>query len=152
MRLLAVGKMRRGPEQELFERYRTRLSPKLTVTELPQGRGSAGEIKRREGEALLAACPDDALLVALDMGGPVRSSEKLAVDLERWRASGRPLCFAIGGAEGFDQPVLSRADAVLTLGPLTWPHMLVRILLAEQIYRAQAIATGHPYHRSGRPG
>jgi len=61
------------------------------------------------------------------------------------------VCFLIGGAEGLDASVLARADAVLSLGPLTWPHMLARAMLAEQLYRAQAIRTGHPYHRTGRP-
>jgi 23S rRNA (pseudouridine1915-N3)-methyltransferase len=65
--------------------------------------------------------------------------------------SARPLAFIIGGAEGLDATVMTRADHTLSLGPLTWPHMLVRVLLAEQLFRARAIATGHPYHRAGRP-
>jgi len=69
----------------------------------------------------------------------------------RWLEQARPVCFLIGGAEGLDASVLARADAVLSLGPLTWPHMLARAMLAEQLYRAQAIRTGHPYHRTGRP-
>ena len=71
--------------------------------------------------------------------------------LERWLGLSRPLCFLIGGAEGLDAFVLARADARLSLGPLTWPHMLARIMLAEQLFRARAIVTGHPYHRAGRP-
>ena len=68
-----------------------------------------------------------------------------------WRAAGRPVTFAIGGAEGLARPVLDRSDAGVSLGKLTWPHMLARVMLAEQLYRAQSILAGHPYHRGGRP-
>jgi 23S rRNA (pseudouridine1915-N3)-methyltransferase len=71
--------------------------------------------------------------------------------LDRWLEAGKPVCFLIGGAEGFDARVLARADATLSLGPQTWPHMLARVMLAEQIFRARAISAGHPYHRAGRP-
>ena len=74
-------------------------------------------------------------------------SVELARLLERWLATGRPVCFLIGGAEGLDAPAIARADYVLSLGRLTWPHFLVRVMLAEQVYRARSIAAGHPYHR-----
>ena len=151
MRLIAVGKQKAGPESELFTRYNARLRPALTLVELPDGRGAPSEIKRREGEALLAALPAGALAVALDLGAPCPGSEGLARLLERWLGSGRVPCFLIGGAEGLDAAVLARADYALSLGPMTWPHMLVRPMLAEQLYRAQAILAGHPYHRAGRP-
>ncbi len=151
-RLLAVGRLKPGPEAALFTHYNARLRPPLAVTEIPEARGSAAEVRRREGAALLAALPEAALLVALDLGGTAPSSEALAALVERWEGSGRPLCFAIGGAEGLDPAVLARADHRLSLGPLTWPHFLVRGLLAEQLYRAQAIRAGHPYHRGWRPG
>ena len=118
---------------------------------MPEGRGAPAEIKRREGSALLAALPERAFVVALDLGGEVFDSEGLAARLVRWQETQRPLCFLIGGAEGLDAAVTARADAVLSLGKLTWPHFLVRAMLAEQLYRAQAIVAGHPYHRSGRP-
>ncbi len=140
-----------GPEQALFARYTARLRPPLRVIELPDGRGSPSEIKRREGDALLAAIPDGALAIALDAGGSEPDSLALATRLIAWRDSGRILCFVIGGAEGFDGRILARADFVFSLGKLTWPHMLVRVMLAEQLYRAQSIASGHPYHRAGRP-
>jgi 23S rRNA (pseudouridine1915-N3)-methyltransferase len=92
------------------------------------------------------------LLVALDLGGQAPSSEALAALAERWEATARPLAFVIGGAEGLDPAVLARADHRLSLGPLTWPHFLVRGLLAEQWYRVQAIRANHPYHRAWRPG
>ena len=78
-------------------------------------------------------------------------SAELARLLERWLTTGRPVCFLIGGAEGLDASVIARADYVLSLGHLTWPHYLARAMLTEQIYRARSIAAGHPYHRSGRP-
>ncbi len=151
MRLIAVGRLRAGPELELFARYNARLRPPLVVTEVAEGSGAPGEMKRREGQTLLTALPDPAWLVALDLGAPAPSSEALSLLLERWLGQSRRVCFAIGGAEGLDATVLARADATLSLGPLTWPHMLVRVMLAEQLFRAQAIASGHPYHRSGRP-
>ena len=151
MRLIAVGRLRAGPEAELFARYNARLRPPLEVTEVPEGRGAPAEIKRREGEALLAAVPPRALAVALDSGGAKPDSEGLAALLERWLGTSRPVCFLLGGAEGLDGAVMARADASLSLGPLTWPHLLVRPMLAEQLFRARAIATGHPYHRAGRP-
>ncbi len=152
MRLIAVGRLRPGPEAELFARYNARLRPALTVTEVAEGRGAAAEMKRREAEALLAALPPAAFAIALDEGGATPDSAALSAMLERWLGLSRPVCFLIGGAEGLDTPVLARADAALSLGRLTWPHMLVRVLLAEQLFRARAIASGHPYHRAGRPG
>ena len=151
MRLIAVGRMGQGPEADLFLRYNARLRPTLALTEIPEARGGPGEIRRREGAALLAALPEGAFAVALDMGGEAPSSERLALLLERWLSASRPLCFLTGGAEGLEASVIARADFVLSLGPLTWPHRLVRALLAEQLYRARSIASGHPYHRSGRP-
>ena len=150
-RLIAVGRLKPGPEAALFEQHNARLRPPFAVTEIPEARGSAGEIRRREATALLAALPDAALVVALDLGGAAATSEALAALAERWDTTGRPLCFLIGGAEGLDPAVLDRADHRLSLGPLTWPHFLVRGLLAEQWYRVQAIRTGHPYHRAWRP-
>ena len=151
MRLIAVGRQRAGPEADLFMRYVDRLRPTLTLTEIPEGHGAPVEVKRREAAALLAALPTHAFAIALDQEGAAPDSAGLAGLLERWLGLGRPLCFLIGGAEGLDRTVLLRADATLSLGQLTWPHLLVRGLLAEQLYRARAIVTGHPYHRAGRP-
>jgi 23S rRNA (pseudouridine1915-N3)-methyltransferase len=116
-----------------------------------EGRGSPPEIRRREAATLLAALPANALAIALDLGGEETTSEGLAVALARWLETGRPVCFLIGGAEGLDPGVLARADHRLSLGRLTWPHLLARAMLAEQLYRARAIASGHPYHRGARP-
>ena len=135
----------------MFARYNARLRPKLAVTEVAEGKGATAEAKRREAEALLAALPTPALAVALDGGAPSPDSEGLARLLERWLAQPRPPCFIIGGAEGLDAAVLARAEHTLSLGPMTWPHMLVRVMLAEQLFRAQSILSGHPYHRTSRP-
>jgi len=151
VRLIAVGRARDDPEAALVARYAARLRPKLTVTEIAEARGAPAEAKRREGEALLAATERDAWTVALDPAGAMPDTAAFAALLERWLGQSRPLCFLIGGAEGLHGAVIERADYVLSLGPLTWPHMLARAMLAEQLYRARAIATGHPYHRDGRP-
>jgi 23S rRNA (pseudouridine1915-N3)-methyltransferase len=150
-RLVAVGKIGSGPEAELFARYNDRLRPKLSVIEIAEGRGAAGEIKRREADAILAAVPDNALAIALDLGPAAPDSETFAGRLSAWIETGKPLAFIIGGAEGLERRVIERANHVLSLGPLTWPHMLVRVMLAEQLFRARAIASNHPYHRAGRP-
>ena len=151
LRVIAVGRLKDAPEAALFTRYADRMRPKLGLTEIPEARGAPAEIKRREGAALLGALPGGAFVVVLDQGGEALNSARLAVLLDRWLASGRPVCFLIGGAEGLDASVLARADVTLSLGALTWPHFLVRAMLAEQLYRARAIAAGHPYHRAGRP-
>jgi len=151
MRLIAVGRQREGPEAALLARYQARLRPSLVVTEIAEARGTAAEIKRREAAALLHAVPEGAFAVALDSGGEAPDTARFAVLVERWLGLGRTLCFLIGGAEGLDAPVIARADYVLSLGRLTWPHMLARALLVEQLYRARSIAAGHPYHRAGRP-
>jgi 23S rRNA (pseudouridine1915-N3)-methyltransferase len=151
MSVIAIGRMRDGPEAALFTRYQARLRPRLALSELPEGRGAPAEVKRREGAALLAALPAQARAVALDLGGVALDSAQFAARLESWLVAARPVCFLIGGAEGLDRPVLARADYTLSLGPMTWPHFLARAMLAEQLFRARSIAAGHPYHRAGRP-
>jgi 23S rRNA (pseudouridine1915-N3)-methyltransferase len=150
MRLLAVGKGG-GPEREIFDRYAKRIKPALALVELPDGVGSPAEIKRREADAILAALKPDEFVIALDLDGSEPDSPGLARLLAGWLERSRKLAFVIGGAEGLDAAVVARAGAKLSLGKLTWPHMLVRPMLAEQIYRAQMILSGHPYHRAGRP-
>ena len=151
MRLIAVGKLKAGPEADIVARYAARLRPGLTIVEVPEGFGAVTEIKRREAVSLLAALPNNAFTVALDIGGAAPTSEDFARQLQAWQGSGRTLCFLIGGAEGLAAEVLARADAVLSFGKLTWPHMLVRVMLVEQMFRAHSILAGHPYHRAGRP-
>jgi len=108
----------------------------------------AGALKAREAALILGALPARARLIALDERGAMWSSRGLADRLAAWRDQGMAeLAFAIGGADGLGPGVLDRADAILSLGPMTWPHLLVRSLLLEQLYRAQQILAGHPYHR-----
>ena len=121
------------------------------MLEIPEARGSEAEIRRREGAAILGAIPAGAVPIALDLGGAMPDTESLAALLTRWDEAGRSACFIIGGAEGLDPAVQARAEYRLSLGPLTWPHFLVRGMLAEQLYRVQAIRSGHPYHRTWRP-
>lgn len=150
--LMAIGRIGRGAESALFQQYAKRLRPRLAVAELAEGRGSPMEIRHREADVILAGLHPGDWVVAMDMDGIAPSSERLAALLSGWLEQSRPLRFVIGGAEGLDSRVLARADAILSLGALTWPHLLARVMLVEQLFRARAIAAGHPYHRSGRPG
>ena len=104
-------------------------------------------LKLREGAALMNAVPKGARPVALDISGRAWSTQMLASKLEEWMAGGRDLCFLIGGPDGLSQECLAAAEDTWSLGPLTLPHPLVRIVLAEQIYRAWSIVSHHPYHR-----
>ena len=149
--VIAVGRGRGSEEQALYDRYAARLRPKLRLIEIAEARGSAVEAKRREGEAILASVPAGAVLVALDLGGADETTEAFAARLARWRDAGKTVAFAIGGAEGLDAAVIVRAQHVLALGRATWPHLLVRAMLAEQLFRADSLLRGHPYHRAGRP-
>lgn len=155
LRLLAIGRLRDDtPEAALFQRYAARLRPPLIVTELPEVSGTAADSRRRENAALRAALAVPGprhFTVALDHGGDAVDSLGFAGKLQRWHALQPRLCFVIGGTEGLEQATIGLMDATLSLGPMTWPHLLVRALLAEQLFRAQSIATGHPYHRAGRP-
>lgn len=112
------------------------------------GRKGAGRESAVEAERLLARIPDQARCVALDATGSAWSTEKLAERLEAWQLDGDPVWFFIGGANGLDRELLSRCQERWSLGPATWPHMLVRVLVAEQLYRAWTILTNHPYHRA----
>jgi 23S rRNA (pseudouridine1915-N3)-methyltransferase len=147
--LLAVGKADGTPEQPLVEGYLKRLPwPARVVEVVERRRLEAGELTRREGELLLAKLPQGAHLVALDRAASAVDSPGFARLVARWRDHGtRELVFAIGGSEGLDEAVLARAQARLSLGAMTWPHLLARVLLAEQLYRAASILAGHPYHR-----
>ena len=148
--LLAIGKARRGPEQQLFEHYAKRLSFRLTVRELEESKSGSG-LQRREREAdlLLGAVPKGARILALDETGRALGSMAFAQLLGRWRDDAvQDIAVIIGGADGLSPRVREAADRVLAFGPATWPHLLVRTLLAEQLYRAQTILQGHPYHRA----
>ena len=129
--------------------YAGRLSPPVTLIEREEKRPlPPAALKLREAELILAARPVGARLVALDQRGAAWTSRDFADRLTAWRDAGAAaLAFAIGGAEGLGPAVIERADAVVSLGPMTWPHLFVRSMLLEQLYRAQQIHAGHPYHR-----
>ncbi len=148
--ILATGRARSGPEAELTAAYGRRLRWPLDLVEveekrpLPPARRIASE-----GALMLARLPDACRLIALDSRGTMLTSEGFAGQLQAWQQEGCAVtAFAIGGADGLCPRVLARADLVLSFGSMTWPHLLVRPMLAEQIYRAESILAGHPYHRA----
>ncbi|MCW8836729.1 MAG: 23S rRNA (pseudouridine(1915)-N(3))-methyltransferase RlmH [Rhodospirillales bacterium] len=147
--IIAVGRARSGPERDLYEAFTRRITWPLSLREveekkpLPQPR-----LTEREGELLLAAVPDGAVVIALDETGKAMPSLIFAERIGVWRDEGRgDVAFLIGGADGHANKVRQRADLILSFGKMTWPHMMVRAMLVEQIYRAQCILSGHPYHR-----
>lgn len=148
--LAAVGRARGGPARDLYEEYAGRLSWPLTLREVEvKKRLPAEELKRQEAGLLLDAVPAGATIVALDERGTALSSAAFAQRVGGWRDSGvGDLAFLIGGADGHGEEVRKRAAFLLAFGPATWPHMMVRGMLAEQLYRAQQILAGHPYHRA----
>ena len=147
--IAAAGKFRRGPERAFYETYMERLSWPVDLREIEEGtKLDAKKRRAKEAERLLGAVPDGAVMIALDETGRALSSREFAGRIGSWRDDGiADLAFIIGGAEGLDQALIKRASLVLSLGPMTWPHLMVRAMLAEQLYRAEAILRGHPYHR-----
>jgi len=138
LHLIARGKIGRSPEAELTERYLKRINWPTKVTELPDKGG------------YLPEPASNAVTIVLDERGKPLSSTEFAKKLEGWRDTGRREArFLIGAADGHDDPVRNQADLLLSFGPATWPHMLVRAMLAEQLFRATSILANHPYHREG---
>jgi 23S rRNA (pseudouridine1915-N3)-methyltransferase len=148
--VVAVGRLKAGPLKELCDEYRRRLPMPVEIREVEERRPVRGnERKAREGELIVRALPKNALVVALDERGKSCDSDGFARQLAAWRRqSGDNLAFLIGGADGLAPFVLEKAAARLSLGALTWPHLLARAMLLEQLYRAHTILTGHPYHRA----
>jgi 23S rRNA (pseudouridine1915-N3)-methyltransferase len=153
-RLVAVGERAPSWVSEGFEDYRKRLSHwlPLELVEIESGiRGKGRDPLRAiadEGGRVLAVLPRQAHVVALDVPGRAWTSAQLAQRLEHWRGQGKDLAFLIGGPEGHAPDVVARADEAWSLGPLTLPHMLVRLLVVEQLYRAASLLANHPYHRA----
>lgn len=156
--IIAVGRLKAGPEKDLVSRYLDRFAKAgpasgldfSRVTELVESRASnAATRKREEAVQIEKALPDNALVVALDERGKSWNSEEFAAFVGDHKDRGRrDMVLIIGGADGLDPDLRDRADLTLNLGKMTWPHQVVRILLAEQLYRAVTILSGHPYHRS----
>ncbi len=146
---MAIGKSRSGPFAELQTLYARRIVPPPAIVEIEARQPlPAALLKEREAELILRALPAGVPLMALDARGSPRSSRDFADRLALLRDRGvAELAFAIGGAEGLGAAVLEHAQEALSLGPMTWPHLLVRGMLLEQLYRAQQILAGHPYHR-----
>jgi 23S rRNA (pseudouridine1915-N3)-methyltransferase len=152
--LCAVGRLRSGPERSLIDDYAQRfdrtgralgLGP-LTEHEVEDRRGGG---MAAEADLLARAVPGGALLAVLDERGQVLTSPEFADHLARWRDGGRQdVAFVIGGADGLDPALRTRADFALSFGRMVWPHMLIRVMLAEQLYRAASILAGGPYHRA----
>ena len=148
LHVIAVGRQKPGPLKDVESLYAKRIKFPLTIREVEERRKlSPAEMKEREGELLLAALPKGAMLVALDGRGTALTSIGLAEKLGAWRDSGADPAFVLGGAEGLADSVLTAAKFKLSLGTMTWPHLLARGMLLEQLYRAQQILDGHPYHR-----
>ncbi|MFZ5624508.1 MAG: 23S rRNA (pseudouridine(1915)-N(3))-methyltransferase RlmH [Gemmatimonadota bacterium] len=149
----AVGRLRTS-YRAICDEYLKRLGryAEVAVREVKEaGTAPTPAVQRKqEGERLLAAIPADATVVALAVDGRAISSEELAVRLDGWRAAARPLAVVIGGPEGLASDVLDRATFRWSLGPLTLPHELARVVVLEQLYRAFSILGGSPYHRGAR--
>mgnify|MGYP002640843601 CR=1 FL=1 len=148
--IIAVGRARQGPERALYEHFSGRIAAwTVALREVePRGRVAPERLKAAEADLLAAAIPDRAVIVALDETGRQLGSVDFAGRMRAWRDDGiADLTFVIGGADGLDAGLKQRSDLLFSLGQATWPHMLVRGMLAEQIYRAQQILAGHPYHR-----
>ncbi len=148
--IAAIGRAKAGPEKDLTEEYIARLPWRVDLKEIEiKKEADAATRKAKEGAALLAAVPAGARIAVLDERGKAQSSEQFAKRIAAWRDGGaRSIAFLIGGADGHDETVRARAELLLSFGAMTWPHMMVRAMLAEQLYRAHSILTNHPYHRA----
>lgn len=156
--VIAVGRLKQGPERELAESYRKRAQAigralgmrDIEIVEIRESR--AQDVERRRAEESIAIAnviPERGIIVVLDERGESLDSGTLAASLQQWRAEDRPaVCFIIGGADGLAPSLRERATRSLAFGTATWPHQLVRIMLLEQIYRAASMLAGHPYHRA----
>jgi 23S rRNA (pseudouridine1915-N3)-methyltransferase len=154
IRLVAVGQ--RPPEWVVkgFVEYARRLPREmpLDLVEIPPAarkNAPTAQVRAQEAQRLLAQVGSQDWVVVLDERGAAWSTLRLAEKLNEWRMQGRNVVFLVGGADGLDASCLERADEVLSLSAMTLPHALVRVLLAEQIYRAWTVLSGHPYHRDG---
>ena len=156
--VIAVGRLKQGPERDLAAAYRKRAEAvgrglgfrDIEIVEIRESRAQDTERRRTEESiAVATVIPDGAIVVILDQHGDNLDSAALAGLLREWRAEDRPAAaFIIGGADGLAQSLRDRTKFKLAFGAATWPHQLVRVMLLEQIYRATTILTGHPYHRA----
>jgi 23S rRNA (pseudouridine1915-N3)-methyltransferase len=142
--IVAVGKLKPSPLFSLVQDYLSHLQWKVVIKELD----SKEESKLTFGEKFLSLVPKNSFLIALDEKGTSLSSLEFSQQIERWQTHREShLCFLIGAANGLPLEAKQKANLILSFGRATWPHMMVRLLLVEQLYRAQQILSGHPYHR-----
>ncbi|WP_394180040.1 23S rRNA (pseudouridine(1915)-N(3))-methyltransferase RlmH [Yoonia maritima] len=154
VQICAVGRLRQGPERDLYDDYLTRFD--RTGRALALGPAQLIEVEDKKGggmpaeaQLLQKAIPTGSLICTMDERGKVMSSPDFAKMLAGWRDQGRQdVSFVIGGADGIDPSLRAQADSSLSFGKMVWPHMLVRVMLAEQLYRAASILSGGPYHRA----
>jgi len=146
IKIIVVGRLKASPLRDLCDEYIKRLNWPVKLEEIDSPKAATAAI---EAPLILKHIPDNAFVIALDERGQSFSSPDFAARLENWRdqAPGNEIIFLIGGADGFDNAVREKAKILLSFGKQTWPHMLVRVMLLEQVYRAQQIMAGHPYHR-----
>ncbi|MBP02056.1 MAG: 23S rRNA (pseudouridine(1915)-N(3))-methyltransferase RlmH [Rhodospirillaceae bacterium] len=145
----AIGKMRDGPEQDLVDKYLKRISWSVRVREVVNsGSRLAGTSYKSDNNQLVSMVPNNSKLLCLDSRGRNFTSEQFADLLGSWRDDGqRNVTFLIGGADGLPKDVLDKAELTLSFGSATWPHLLCRVMLIEQLYRAHCIYQNHPYHK-----
>ena len=146
--IIAIGKNKDADLQGMIDDYTKRLSWKITFTEIPAPQVSDAERKSREADLIRNVLPPKAVRIMLDERGKNIGSEEFANKLQNYFTNQQStIVFVIGGADGLDESLRKEADLLLSFGALTWPHMMVRLMLIEQLYRASTILSGHPYHR-----
>lgn len=141
--------MKASPEKDLWNDYARRLKWNLTIKEVEEKKQlKPAQMKIKEAELLLAALPKDAKFIAMDQNGSAISSIEFAKTIRGWQNDGiQDIAILIGGSNGLDKSILDKAALKIAMGSMTWPHMLARVMLLEQIYRAQCILDNHPYHK-----
>ncbi len=149
IRFIVVGKCAKGPIAELVREYLKRFTWQVSVQEIiPKKMSNSVSQKEHEAELILNACPKGGKLVILDERGENPNTIEISDRISSWQGQGfSSFCFVIGGADGLATTVRQKADWVLSFGQMTWPHMLMRVLLLEQLYRVQQVIANHPYHR-----
>jgi len=147
IKIITVGRQKASPTKDLCDEYLKRMNWSVSLKEIDAPKGSTSA---QEAPLILKEIAKPGLVIALDERGETLSSPEFAKKMDNWQnqAPGNEITFLIGGADGFDNEVRKKAKFLMSFGKQTWPHMLVRVMLLEQIYRAQQISAGHPYHRA----
>ena len=147
--IIAVGRIRSGPEKTLIENYSRRIKWPIEFREVEEKKKLKGlELKKRQGDLLLNQCPPESKIIVLDQCGKNLPSTKLASIFKNWQSNRvKEVCILIGGADGVDENISENVDLTISLSKMTFPHMLARIVLVEQIYRSETIINNHPYHK-----